>query len=347
MALRVTYGPAGYLEVGEMFPHLPTYSWFTGGRGIGKTFGFLDYVRYKCPMTFLLLRRTKTQFDLLKKEQFNPFRPIDALEGQYTTVTAKKDTAEFYAGEPGEDGKIVPRGLPVGYALALSTMHNVRGIDLSNVDIVIYDEFIPEPHERPIPHEYMAWLNAMETIGRNRELQGRPPLRFVGLSNANRIDNPYYMGMGVARPVAQLMQEGREVWRDRSRDLAIIHISHSPISDAKASTSLYRMAGAGEFAQMALDNQFVGVWCSNQASPPMVELVPLCQVGEVYLYRYKSGLGYHASAKRAGSPKIYNAAEGLPMFRRDYMWLYPNIMQGRVSYDDSITEILLKKYLDI
>lgn len=348
MIKRVAYGPAGYLEVGEMFPHLPTYSWFTGGRGIGKTYGFLDYLRYEQPTTFLLLRRTKTQFDLLKKAQFNPFNPIDRDRGKYTAVVAKRDTATFYRGEPDGDGNVLPAGIPLGYALALSTMHNVRGIDLSDVDVVIYDEFIPEPHERPIAHEYMALLNALETIGRNRELQGRPPLRFVGLSNANRIDNPYYMGMGVARDVARMMEEGREVCNIPNRGLCLVHIQHSPISAQKAQTSLYKFAGAGEFASMSLDNEFVGAVCTNQASPPMVELVPLCQVGEVYIYRYKNRQGYHACAKRSGSPPYYAPEDtGLRRFRLEYYWLAPMIIQNRVSYDDSVTEILLKKYLDI
>ncbi len=348
MIKSVAYGPAGYLEVGDMFPNLPTFSWWTGGRGIGKTYGFLRYVRYEQPTKFLLLRRTKTQFDLLKKAQFNPFNPIDRDIGRLTAVVAKRDTAEFYNGEVDGEGRVLPSGLPVGYALALSTLHNVRGIDLSEVDVVIYDEFIPEPHERPIPHEYMAFLNAMETIGRNRELQGRPPLRFVGLSNANRIDNPYYMGMGVARTVAAMMEAGREVANLPDRELCLVHIQHSPISAKKAKTSLYKFAGAGEFASMSLDNDFVGAVCTNQANPPMVELIPLCQVGEVYIYRRKNGRGYHACAKRSGSPTFYPAEDtGLKRFRMAFYWLASMIIQGLVSYDDSVTEILLKKYLDI
>lgn len=348
MIKRVAFDAAGYLELGEMIPQLPTFTWITGGRGIGKTYGVLKYYRYDHPSKFLLLRRTKTQFDLLKKAQFNPFNPIDRDLGEYTAVVAKKDTAEFYHGEPDGDGRISPVGLPVGYALALSTLHNVRGIDLSDVDVVIYDEFIPEPHERPIQHEYMALLNALETIGRNRALQGRPELRFIGLSNANRIDNPYYMGMGVARDVARMMREGREVCTIPQRDLCLIHITGSPISRLKAQTALYRMAGDNEFSAMALDNEFVGGECSNQASPPMVELLPLCQVGEVYVYRRKSGIGYHASAKRSGSPRYYRPEDtGLSRFRRDFCWLASAVIHNLVSYDDIVTEVLLKKYLDI
>lgn len=347
MIKGVAYGPAGYLEVGAMFPNLPTFTWITGGRGIGKTYGFLDYVRYEKPMTFLLLRRTKTQFDLLKKPQFNPFNPIDRDRGQLTAVVAKRDTAEFYNGEVDGEGHVLPTGLPVGYALALSSIHNVRGIDIP-VDVVIFDEFIPEPHERPIPHEYMAFLNALETIGRNRELQGRPPLRFVGLSNANRIDNPYYMGMGVARDVAKMMEAGREVCNIPARDLCLIHIMHSPISEQKSKTSLYRFAGDNEFSAMSLDNEFVGALCTNQDHPPMVELIPLVQVGEVYIYRRKNGRGYHACAKRSGSPIFYPADDnGLKKFRMGFYWLAPLVIQGLVSYDDSISEILLRKYLDI
>ena len=46
--------------------------------------------------------------------------------------------------------------------MALSTVSNLRGFDMSDCTLLIYDEFIPEPHERPLKNEAAALFNAYE-----------------------------------------------------------------------------------------------------------------------------------------------------------------------------------------
>lgn len=335
------YSPAGWLGVGDMFPHLQTYTWIWGGRGIGKTYGFLRYVRYEQPLKFVLLRRTQTQLDLIRKPDMSPFKAVDRDIGRMTaTLPLDKYTAAFYDAPDGE-----PVGTPVGYGLALSTLHNVRGIDLSDVDIVIYDEFVPEPHERPIKNEYLALLNALETIGRNRELQGGPPLRFVGLTNANQLGNPYFIGLGVVRQVDRMIKKGIEVWEDPQRQLMLINVLRSPISAAKANTSLYRLAGDGEFTAMSLGNQFAADRCTREGSMPLRELRPVVGVGELTIYRHKSQRTYYCTTHRSGTPEVYPADHaGLQLFRRRYRGLWLQMMDNNIVYQDIYCEILLRQY---
>lgn len=347
MISAVPYTTEGWLDVGRLMPHVLPFTWIWGGRGIGKTFGFLLDVRYNNPRQFLILRRTKTQFDLLKKTRFNPFIPVDRLAGGFTAVVAERDTATFYNGVQ-EGDNIVPQGPPIGYALALSTMHNVRGIDLSDVDVVIYDEFIPERHERPIQHEYTAWENAIETVSRNRELQGRPPLQFIGLTNSNTLDNPYFVGMEVIRTVDKMLQEGREIWTDRARGLMLINITHSPISDRKAKTALYKLAGKNDFTEMSLGNKFAGEHCSNKGSFPLVELRPVVAVGELTIYKHKSKQAWYVCDHYSGNPPKYAADDmNLLRFRRDYTALWKLYLANALVFQDIMAEILFKKYFAV
>lgn len=348
MISKVPYAGTGYLDAGRLMPHVPPFVWIWGGRGIGKTFGFLKYVRLDCPRKFLIMRRTQKQIDLLRKPMFNPFKPIDEMFDCITVCRKDGDSGVFYNGV--DDGeKIIPNGPPIGYAVALSAIHNVRGIDLSDVDIVIYDEYCPEIHERPIRGEYLAYLNAMETIGRNRELQGKAPLQFVGLSNSNTLGNPYFIGLGVIRTVDKMLKAGREIWCDEKRGLMLINITASPISDAKSKTSLYKLAGSGEFSEMSLGNRFAQDECTNQGSIPLIELKPLVHVGELCIYTHKSKRNvYYCTDKVSGSPETYFADDtSLRRFRRDWSVLWNAFLDNSIVFVDVLAEILFKIYIGI
>ena len=345
MINKVPFNGAGYLEVRDLVPHLLPFTWIWGGRGTGKTYGFLEWVRYLQPCRFLLLRRTQKQVDLLQK--FNPFLPIDGNHKQNTVCKKDGDIAVFYDGIKDGD-KLQPAGSPLGYAVALSTIHNIRGVNL-DVDWVIYDEYIPEVHERPIKDEYLAFLNAMETIGRNRELQGLPPMQFVGLSNSNTIGNPYFLGLQIIRRVDRMLQRGIEIWQDPARGLMLINITQSPISQAKAGTSLYRMAGEGEFSGMALGNDFVMDHCSRQGSVPLQECRPIVTVGEITIYEHKTHRDLlYCCDHRSGDPETIKADEtGLKRFRRDYWFLQDDYLDGLIMFKDIMCEVLLKRYFNM
>lgn len=345
MINRVPFNGAGYLEVRDLVPHLLPFTWIWGGRGTGKTYGFLEYVRYIKPQRFLLLRRTQKQVDLLAK--FNPFLPIDGNNNSLTVCKKDGDIAVFYSGQMDGD-KVQPAGIPLGYAVALSTIHNIRGVNL-DVSWVIYDEFIPEQHEKPIKDEYLAFLNAMETIGRNRELHGQAPLQFVGLTNANTIGNPYFLGMQVIRTVDRMLQRRQEIWYDTQRGIMLINILRSPVSQAKADTALYKLSGEGEFSDMALGNDFAQDHCSRQGSVPLAECDPVVTVGEITIYEHKKHFDVlYCCDHRSGNPEVIQADDtGLKRFRRDYWWMRDCYLDGDFIFKDVMCEVLLKRYLDL
>ena len=121
----IPYLSNGFLSMGELLSHAPPYSFIWGGRGIGKTYGALEYIRMDKPQKFVILRRTQKQVDILRKPLFNPFKALDSNRGCITTVVKDGDGAVFYDGEE-KEGKILPVGTPLGYMFALSAIHNVR-----------------------------------------------------------------------------------------------------------------------------------------------------------------------------------------------------------------------------
>ena len=85
----------------------------------------------------------------------------------------------------------------------------------------IFDEFIPERHERPIKNEGAAFLNAYETMNRNRELQGYKPIQTLCLANANDLGNPIFMELGLVSRAMRMQQTGKTMSLLRDRGIGI------------------------------------------------------------------------------------------------------------------------------
>ena len=178
----MNYTKEGYIDVDKTLEKdRSTFIFMVGARGIGKTFGFLKYLIDK-QIKFIYMRRTQTQIDMIKSDELNPFKALRIELGDAYSFMMKRDNKNItgvYRTVKDENGIEKPYGDPVAFMLALSTVSNIRGFDASDVDVLLYDEFISERHEKPIQSEGTAFLNAIETIGRNRELKGRKPLKVI------------------------------------------------------------------------------------------------------------------------------------------------------------------------
>lgn len=298
-----------------------------GGRGTGKTFGALEY-SIQHDRRIVLMRRTQSQTDLINKPEFSPINPVaDYLDVSCETRTISKYNSSIVL-DPGENERIL------GFTAALSTFSNLRGFDASGVDLLIYDEFIPETHERPIRGEGLAILNVYETINRNRELQGRQPLQALLLSNANRLDNEILETLDLINVVDRMTKKGQEEYINRQRGIAVFMLQDSPISKAKGSTALYQMMSGSSFSGMALANQFAFDDMSDVRSIPLVGWKLQAQLGDLFIYK-KDQL-YYISRHCAGTPRnVYADTEiDRQKFVRDNPRCRDRILNHRVIYED-------------
>lgn len=341
------YTEAGWLDVPAILDQKYPFTFVTGGRGTGKTYGALLEARRRSAADhrFLLMRRTLVQLELINRPEFSPFKAIDRDQGTITvTQPITKYTSGFYNGQEQEDGSWKASGPALGYTGALSVFSNMRGWDASDVDLVIFDEFIPQAQERPIKGEADALFNAMETIGRNREIQGRPPVQLLAMANANTLGNPVFLALNLVSQAEKMRQRGREIWTDDARGIMLILLQQSPISDAKRETALYKLQAGSEFARMALDNDFSYEERGTTGRLPLKELVPLVAVGEICIYRRKAG-GYYVSGHKSGSPETFGTGtHELERFRRKYLWLWQAYMSRSVIFEQYLQEVLFNKY---
>lgn len=327
------------------------FCWIWGGRGIGKTYGaLLEAVRRnrETGEKFILLRRTKTQVDLITNDKFMPFKTINHdKDYNYYPFSIGANMYGFFDSEINEDGKRIKVGDEIGIAMPVSTSGNIRGYDGYDISFALYDEFIPMRSERPIKGEADLLFNTLETIGRNREIKGEKPLYFMALSNSNNVDNPYFLELNIVnRALKMSLSPDNQIFEDKKRGLLLICINKSPISEKKKETSLYNLTGSGsEFAKMALDNDFVAVERKSIKSMDLRHYDPIAAIGGICIYRHKSNNNYYVSEHKKGNPPRFNTSEiDCERFRRKYYYLYSAYLNDNIFFENHLTEYLFQIY---
>lgn len=329
------YLPSGYLNIRGILSYKCTFNFIVGGRATGKTYGALDYV-LEDDVRFMLMRRTQSQTDLINKPEFSPFKPVcNDRHIDITTASVSKYNAKFML----EDETL-------GYTCALSTIANMRGFSAEEIKLLLYDEFIPEKHERPMRSEGAAFLNAYETINRNRELDGKRPLIALCMANAFDIANPIFLELGLVGIAEKMKQNGRELYIDRDRSILILLPDSEKIKEKKSKTALYKLTEGSEFSSMALNNDFIYNPTDNIKSLPLREFNPVVTVGEITIYKHKSKRLYYVSEHRTGNPPTFTTDEiGLKRYIKNYgMRFYRLYMQNCFKFENMLTKSLFELY---
>lgn len=334
------YLESGYLNVDYIMSLDYPFTFIIGARGVGKTYGVLEYI-YENKEKYIHLRRTQVQADLLSSSAFQPYKQLCSDKGWNIGVNS---VAKNVSGIAEIEDDIFKDYF--GYICALSTFSNLRGFDASDVNIIFYDEFIPETTAKPIRSEYETLLNVYETVNRNRELKGCKPVKLICCANSNTIDNPYFIGLGVINKIASMQSKGRMIYKDDSRGLLIINLSKSPISQKKKNTALYRLSDNTDFGQMALENLYAGTDMSTISRERLIEYRPKVNVGEITIYLHKSKRVYYATTHKSGSPVAFSTStDDLERYRNAYRKIFMcAYYEDRFLFEDAVSQVLFKRY---
>lgn len=311
-----------------------------GGRGTGKTYGKLKE-SIDNNRKFLFMRRQKNQVDAVMTSELSVFRQLntDHEYGIYSEGLGK--VPGFYSIYRSEHPD------PIGHAAPLSTFSNLRGFG-SDAEEMILDEFIPELREKKIRDEGNAILNAYETVARNRELNGKPPLRFYGLSNSNELGAPLLMVLNLVGKVEKMKRSKQEISILSDRGIALLLPKSEKIAEAKRQTALYKATAGTAFSGMALDNDFSEIDDLSVGSRKLVEYVPEVKVGEITVYRHKSRQDFYISEHQTGSPPaVFGASEiELTRFQAHCWYLWQAYLTNQITFENSTCEVLFRRYWD-
>lgn len=328
------YTSEGWVNWDYIINQLSAFNMVVGARGVGKTYGLMKYC-LEHERKFIYMRRLKSQLEQCASNAGNPFKKLNSDLGLNVKPKGTNGNVIF-----SEQDKTIALGV------ALSTVANVRGFDYSDYDMIIFDEAVASEGERPISHEFNAFLNFYETVNRNRELSGESPVQAVLLGNANRLTNPYYSGWHFMKTALNMIKGNQMVWRSGDGTRLMILLLGSEISKRKSETALYRNASDG-FITMALDNAF-RTDGTNIRSMPLKEFNHIVSVGEIGIYRHKSERLYYVST--VTKPESYYDAYGmgLKMFKEDFWNLRIYYMVNRIVYFESYEcELIFREMFDL
>ncbi len=272
---------------------LKPLSIFIGARGVGKTYSAFSYVLEQDSI-FIYLRNTDVQIQECCTLFGNPFKRWAEDHGRDIFIRKEKKHANIYE-RTGEEIRLI------GYAVALSTFENLRGIDLSDVKYVVYDEFIEMNPCRF--RQYDTFSNFYETVNRNRELTGDKPLQVLLLSNAQKLDNDILRGYDLIPQIEQMIKTGQ---REYSRKHLYLNLVQSEVSELKKETALYQLSEGSGFYDQAIRNEFSNDNFSGIRKQPLREYTGYVQLDDMYIYKHKTRNDYYVTYSRCKDIRKYN-----------------------------------------
>lgn len=337
----------GYLNMEYIFNSPYTFIIIIGGRAIGKTYGaLLECVQKE--LKFIYFRRTQIQLDESMTKETNVFKSLN-MENDFEVLVKKntKNSYRFFEEEEDVSRETITE-IFRGYGMAISTFANIRGFDGSDIDILLFDEFVPEAHQMTIRNEDEAIFNIIESINRNRELKGRKPVKCIFLSNSVNLANPLFMSLGLVTRAIKMKEKGLETYTDKNRSLALIMPNHSKISESKKETALYKLTKNTSFYEAAINNEFTNNHSTNIKSRNIVEFRPLVFVGELCIYQHKYDGTIYVTTHKSGNCESYKSSDKeLMIFRKNYGFLLKYVYCEKVQYENYACEYLFDKYINM
>lgn len=332
------YTSDGWIDAAQIVESLCPFVLAIGGRGIGKTYGVLLEL-YRRAIPFIYMRRTQSQLDAVTIPALNPFNQINTDNG-YNVIAEKmgKYTVGFYNGDTDAEGKTHATGEPFAIGIALSTFASIRGMSAERFEVLLFDEIIPERHEKAFKEEELAFANALESLNRNRELTGREPLKVIMLSNSNTLNSKIISALGCMDELERMTKRGIDykVFRD---DLAIFRYMDSPVSARKKNTALYRMIQNKDFQGMSLNNDFSAADFEFVQQKPLSEYNMIVSVGDCTICKHKHNGEYYVIAGKKAPIKYTLLPLERKAFQKQYYYVWGAVLRKKVYFQSGTVKI--------
>ena len=311
---------------------LKPLSIFIGARGVGKTYSAFSYLLDQ-DSVFIYLRNTDVQIQECCTAFGNPFKRWAEDHGRDIFIRKEKKHANIYE-RTGEEIRLI------GYAVALSTFENLRGIDLSEVKSGMIDEFIEMNPQRF--KQFDTFSNFYETVNRNRELTGEKPLQVLMLSNAQKLDNDILRGYDLITQIEQMLKTGQ---REYSRKYLYLNLVESEVSQLKKDTALYQLSEGSSFYDQAIRNEFSNENFSGIRKQPLKEYNGWVQLDDMYIYKHKSRNDYFITYSRCRNIRKYSTQNPYIFMRYISPELAAAYAQDRLYFESFTIKSQIMEYI--
>lgn len=282
-------------------------------RGVGKTYSALKYP-YEHNFKTVYMKRTnedvKTICSYNSDSDFDPspFSPINRDLGvNIHPRLIQPGFGGFYQAD--DEGRL--SGKTIAYICSLNAIKRIKGIDLSDAEWIIFDEFIPQPGEIVKRAEGEMLLSLFETVNRDRRKRGRNGLKLMLFANAEEISTPITNTLEVVDTMADMQARGIDIFYDRNRGILLHHVSNDDVPLLQSEMGdMYRVMNGTAWAEKSYGGFFSGNDFSNIQDISLKGYKCLLQLNynrrcTTYIYVNQRGNYYMTDTK--GKPvRIYN-----------------------------------------
>lgn len=272
-------------------------------RGPGKTYGAL-WNSYWNEREIVYMKRTNSDVKLIctyePKSGFDlsPYKPINRDKG--TNIHGKlldEGIGGFWTFEDDH-----PEGLPHAYVLSLNKSKSIKGIELSECDWMIMDEFVPQQGEVVKHAEGEMLLDLYMTILRDREDRGKEPIKLILFANAEEISTPITNTLEIVDDMAELNASGKTHMYLEDRGILLHHITNEeiPLKETRK-RGIYKAMQGTKWAEKAFDGEFANNDFTNVKHFMLKGCTPLIHIQykkkDFYIYKNQDGYIYMCSSR--------------------------------------------------
>lgn len=327
-------------------------------RGPGKTYSALRSA-YENNISIVYMKRTidDVKFICASSDTFDmsPYVPINRDAGyQIRPRLIRKGIGGIYDKFDDEDD---PVGKPLSYIMALSAVKSIKGIDLSECDWLLLDEFIPQAGEIVRHAEGEMLLDVYMTVQRDRLSRGREPLKLILFANAENISTPITNELDIVDDMVELCASGNSHLYIEERGILLHHITDNEIPLKEVDkVGIYKAMdgtawGAKSFGGDFANNDFSNVKrISLKNASPLIHLH--FRTKDCYIYVKDDGTYYMTrSAAKCLLDYDLTTENDQKLFYHDYgIDLRLACMEGRMKFQSySMYDIIVnfKKFYSV
>ena len=322
-------------------------------RGVGKTYGAL-YGAYLRKMGIIYVKRTIDDVDLICSSNgawdLSPYAPINRDHDtniKPIKIGKLKGIAAFYECD---DEDFPLNDDVISYVLAFAAVRHVKGIDLSDCDLLIFDEFIPQASEmRILQQEGEILLDLWATANRDREKRGKPPIKILLFANAENIYCPIVDELQIIDDLAQLAISGDTYRYIEDRGILLHHINEIELEEAEKDSMYKTMYGTKWFRKSFL-GEFSKNDFTNVDAIVLRKYIPLmeCKYKESSFFIYQKDLDYYICKQKSNKCPIVmdlNRDNHIRLFYIKYcIDIQEACMNGHVKFSDYSLYDLIMNY---
>ena len=321
---------------------------FVGGRGIGKTFSFTKGWIDRPNVFTAFMRRTLDELRLIadnSESDANIFYEIKQEYGEAYDYEFKKQSEKSWnimrknSAEMGNENGNACRGI----ALPLSVIATMRGLSYSRVTDIALDEFITESHIKKIKNEGRAIINAYETICRNRELFGQPPVRFWAFANAFDIYNPLFVELGIVTDCERMIDRGQhdKYYPDRGLAVHLLEATEEFV-EKKKKTAVMKLMQGTDYYNFALGNQFAFNDFSLIGYKNLKGMKPLVTLNGSTIFMNNGHFYYSYAVNKTVRSYDTRREQERMAFNREYLYLLEDAyMDNRLTFESYALKMTL------